>query len=325
MIDQSKINFYIGEVIDSPNTYKQESKDFTINVLIKYGVTKKVVENVKPSNIHVKQIPIKGESVLMFQGYESSTSFNNRKYQWYYLSLIGIQSNINNNILPIISKDFKTDDEFKEIPVSFLQPYRGDVLFEGRFGNTIRLGSTNSNSNSYTIQSPWTGDTQTDPIIIISNTQLPQTGSGFAVEDINEDVSSLYLTSTQRLNNLKLHNTLNYSNDTSTAFSKSQFIGVADRIILKSKTDVVAVDSNLAIELNSPILVIGNKQDSEKEYGLHSTSVKQLFWEFFNVLISGLTDRDGMPINVDTTFVDKYLELIDKIDNLKIRQDKGEN
>ncbi len=328
MIDQSKVNFYIGEVIDSPNTYKQENGDFTINVITKQNVTKKVIENVKPANINVKQIPIKGETVLIFQGYDSTTSFINRNYQWYYLSLISIQSNINNNILPIISNEFKKDDEFVDVLSSTIQPFKGDLLFEGRYRNTIRIGSTNINSSNYSIQPPWSGDNQTDPIIVISNGHINSEPKKFTIENINEDASSLYLTSTQRLNNLKLHNTLNYSDNTSTAFSKSQFVGVADRIILKSKTDVVALDSNLAIELNSPLLVIGNKSNSEKEYGLHSTPVKELFWLFFNLLSTGgLLDSNNMPIciNPSNAFVDKYLDLIDKIDNIKIRQDKGEN
>ena len=81
-----------------------------------------------------------------------------------------------------------------------LYPYEGDFLLEGRWGNSIRLGST--------VKEGWapnkwssTGE-DGDPILIIRNGQnktLNQEGWIPTVEDIGEDDSSIYLTSTQKI------------------------------------------------------------------------------------------------------------------------------
>jgi hypothetical protein len=328
-MSDNHVSFYVGEVISLNDAYKiKDNRDtkftqpFSINIQTKIDNVKRVLENVIPANSNIKQIPLLGENVLVFQGYNSSTSYRQRTYQWYYLSVYNIQSNINHNIVPTISTNFSPDTEFTETTVAALQPFKGDILIEGRWGNTIRLSNTNKNSTTYSLPPNWGGDTVTDPIIILSN---KQNNNEFVVENIDSDLSSIYLTTSQRLNTLKLHNNLNQSSDTSTAFNKSQFVAAADRIVLTSKTDVVALDSNKSIELNSPLLSIGNKQNSEKEYGLHSTAVIELFDQFFYLItLGGLKDSSGMPIIVDTTFTDTFFKIREKLSNLKIRQDKGD-
>ena len=83
-------------------------------------------------------------------------------------------------------------------------PYEGDMILEGRFGNSIRFGSTN---NSQEISNPnaWSDSGNTgDPITIIRNGQssnLDEKGWIPTTERINEDATSIYLTSNQRLQN----------------------------------------------------------------------------------------------------------------------------
>jgi hypothetical protein len=78
------------------------------------------------------------------------------------------------------------------------------MILEGRFGNSIRFGSTN---NSQEISNPnaWSDSGNTgDPITIIRNGQssnLDEKGWLPTTERINEDASSIYLTSNQRLQN----------------------------------------------------------------------------------------------------------------------------
>ena len=77
----------------------------------------------------------------------------------------------------------------ERLDVKTLQPYEGDVIYEGRWGNSIRFGSTVTNAK---IPNPWsrTGENG-DPITIIRNGQhedgkepwVPQN------EDINLDKS----------------------------------------------------------------------------------------------------------------------------------------
>ena len=73
--------------------------------------------------------------------------------------------------------------DFEEKIVSPLQPFEGDVLLEGRWGNSIRLGSTGTQPNDrYSLTSQFTGDSSTDPIIILSNHQVNKKNKEFVVE-----------------------------------------------------------------------------------------------------------------------------------------------
>ena len=123
-----------------------------------------------------------------------------------------------------------------------LLPYEGDHITEGRWGNSIRLGSTARGvekdeelgrekyempTGSYDLRNPWSRggvSKNGDPITIIRNGQPPELDtipeqylggelyndySGSAgwihtVEDVNLDPSSIYLTSTQNLKNLQV-------------------------------------------------------------------------------------------------------------------------
>lgn len=91
MIDQSYINFYFGEVVDNDNTYSKKHTDvnilFPITVKIKQNNNIKTIDNVKPIFANIKQIPVKGETVLIFQGYDHTTSTTQRYLQWYYFQL----------------------------------------------------------------------------------------------------------------------------------------------------------------------------------------------------------------------------------------------
>jgi len=78
-----------------------------------------------------------------------------------------------------------------------LLPYEGDRILEGRWGNSIRFGSTVTGSIN-----TWSSTgTNGDPITILRNGQGNQTDEGWipTVEDINNDDSSIYLTSTQKI------------------------------------------------------------------------------------------------------------------------------
>jgi hypothetical protein len=263
--------FYIGEVINYVDTFKEDSlvqnTGFQIEVYIIKDGNKIPISNVKPANNNIKQIPIKGEQVLVFRGYDQNSSFFNKTPQWYYLSTISVQTSINNNILPVntIQSTFVKDDEYTPVNVSPLQPYAGDILIEGRWGNSIRLGSTSDPASPrYSITPNWAGDIKTDPIIVLSNNIKQQDQTKFRVEDVTTDTSALYLTSTQKIKNLVLSNTLSCFRPGESEYSKSQFIGIGSRIILKATSDIVVIDSPVGIVLGTVgELRIGNDEADE--------------------------------------------------------------
>jgi hypothetical protein len=207
----------------------------------------------------------------------------------------------------------KPGKNFENRIVSPLQPYEGDVLFEGRWGNSIRFSSTidlNGEQTQYSVPVPWKGTQpagsrigQGQPIIVLSNGRGGFANKKFVAEDIQNDASSLYLTSTQKLPNLVL-GTANNKNSLSkysseSEFSKSQFIGVADRILLKAKNDIAVIDSPTGIVLNTTGEVkLGS--DSANESMVHGDVLLNVLQKILNQLNS--------PIQCGTmtgTFIDK--------------------
>jgi hypothetical protein len=319
------IQFDVAEVLEYDKTYKwidPASADSNTNQLFALKVRscsayfnqKPFI--VKPSDINIKKIPLVGELVLIYKSFNQVSTSIKRRETWYYLTTVDLQSSVHANLLPGISGG-KTQDEIDKTKpgntfdfrvTSPLQPYEGDILVEGRWGNSIRFGSTidlKGDQSNYNTSTPWLGGaTQGDPIIVISNGRNTKSNKQFVAEDIRLDQSSLYLTSTQKLPGLILGtvsetNPLTCYGPNESQFAKSQFIGVADRIILKSKTDIAVIDSPKAIVLNTPGEVkLGS--DSANESMVHGDVLLSVLQKILNQL--------NTPIQCGTmtgTFIDK--------------------
>jgi hypothetical protein len=295
----NEIRWDVAEVLEYDNTYQyapptdQSSGNtnnlFAIKVRTATAVFNAEVFYVRPSNINLKQIPLVGEFVLIYKTFNEYTSKSRRREGWYYVTTIDVHSNINENLLPGITGNL-TDTEianikpgktFKSKAVSPLQPYEGDYLLEGRFGNSIRFGSSINTSfpETYYHASPtWlspSSDNDGDPIIILANGRKNLTNKEFVIENIENDASSLYLTSTQQVDTLTLSKDLTIHNS---GYIGSQFIGAADRIILRAKKDIAVIDSEMAIVLNTPgeIYIGGEDADENMVHGLVLRDIIQL-------------------------------------------------
>jgi len=248
------------------------SADMLFGIDVQYTLNGrlKFIENVKPINSNIKQIPIPGESVLIFQSLSHESTLEESYPQWYYMLPMALSSNTNSNILPTVG-GLEFDTEFEESKVSPLQPYRGDFMLEGRYGNSIRFGSTIDFKNNYSEPGKWRGNNIGDPILVLSNGRKYKEDKDFVTEDINTDQSSLYLTSTQKLplvlGNEDQPNSLTGCITTSgneTNYVGSQLLGVSDRVILKARKDLAVIDSPLGIILNSTgAIKLGSEEASE--------------------------------------------------------------
>jgi hypothetical protein len=134
-----------------------------------------------------------------------------------------------------------------------LLPFEGDIIYEGRWGNSIRVGSTVKN----TINNWSTTGSNGDPITIIRNGQGTQTEEGWipTIEDINNDDSSIYATSTQKIP-LKASSTsyLSYKNNpplTPDQYSGKQIIINSGRLVFNSTLDHILFSSKKSINLNA--------------------------------------------------------------------------
>ena len=154
--------------------------------------------------------------------------------------------------------DIELGDTFQEnLEVKNTQPFEGDIIHEGRWGQSIRFGSTVNNSK---IQNPWSKDGNNgDPITIIKNKQRKDEEDPWVpqVEDINGDGSSVYLTSTQSLPINVGQNNKKYSSYTSEIptipekYNGEQIILNSNRILFNTKNDHLILNSNKTISLNS--------------------------------------------------------------------------
>jgi hypothetical protein len=134
-----------------------------------------------------------------------------------------------------------------------LLPFEGDVIEEGRWGNSIRIGSTVKNTpNNWSISG-----SNGDPILIIRNGQGIQTKEGWVptVEDINNDDSSIYVTSTQNVPLIASSvSYISYKNNppkTPNEYAGKQILLNSGRLVFNTTLDHILISSKKSINLNA--------------------------------------------------------------------------
>ncbi len=181
----------------------------------------------KPLFSFVKNYPLKEEIVLIIesQGAEDPTDTAD-----YYLPVLNIKGQPHVNPFPfhrlksgyskidnyreaesgLSQKNLKTDADSLNLGNYFeekdsirpLRPFEGDIIIEGRFGNSLRFGSTIDKSKIFRDTNKWSNEGEIgDPITIIRNGQGTSGKNGWVhtLEDANLDDSSIYLTSNQQI------------------------------------------------------------------------------------------------------------------------------
>jgi hypothetical protein len=133
-----------------------------------------------------------------------------------------------------------------------LLPYTGDVIYEGRWGQSIRFSSTLKTSN------PWsTAGTDGDPITILRNGQDPNSsdfGAEPITENIKNDLSSIYLTSHQQLPfSIANENFISYTTPpiTPSQFSNPQIILNSNRVVINAKSDSILISGEKSVGISS--------------------------------------------------------------------------
>jgi hypothetical protein len=227
-------------------------------------------------NANIKQIPIKGEIVLVCKAptpYHSGAGYGR---EYYYTHPISIQSSVHHNGIPgankvllddrnntqkstdaslgIVKKLSERTDIKETIDPTFperndvypIQPFSGDLIIEGRWGQSIRLGSTVDTRRKYQLNPKWgvgTGATG-NPITIISNGTNPKkiekSFNQFHIESPDDDDASIWLTSGQ---SVKFTPSSTYTPSIfdkeiglfrKNLFGGNQIILASDRIVLNS-------------------------------------------------------------------------------------------
>ncbi len=254
----------------------------------------------KPLYPQFKNFPLVNELVLLFKLPSTEDPGTAGSYEYYYLNPIGIwnhpeqngyPSYLTNLNSPSQTKSYdsiqagatnkESNEEFEldlngQSGGNFIEngnikpilPFAGDNIIEGRFGNTIRLGSTTTVDGD--IVNNWSSiGTQGSPITIIKNGQATVTGSNESwvptVESINDDPTSIYLTSTQRIPleiatlglavgesaTVPLNNIISNTPIDPRQYSGSQVMLNSDRLVFNSKTDNIIMSAQKSIILES--------------------------------------------------------------------------
>jgi hypothetical protein len=203
-----------------------------------------------------KYFPLPGEIVLLMNLPSAPSPITNKTEEVYYLSVINAwNSSQFNGLFLNEDKEVLYNAFIQKSDFRGLQTFEGDYILEGRFGNSIRFGSTNRSGGKDL--TPWStnpNELENNPITLITNqhnSKLPN--SDLFVENINKDGSSIYLTSNQSIpldiGNVVLSNITNPVNIKD--YSNPQIILNADRTIISSKSDEVFIFGKSGIEMYS--------------------------------------------------------------------------
>ena len=158
-----------------------------------------------------------------------------------------------------------------------LMPFLGDIIYEGRFGQSLRLGSTSPSTSQYENNWSSTGENG-DPITILRNGQPKNVNDiGYIplTENINTDLSSIYLTSHQKLDGFKVASQENYSSYKKSPIAPSQYTDPqvvlnSDRIIINAKSDHILMSSQKSIGMST----VGSVNIDAKEHYISSNDIR---------------------------------------------------
>ena len=159
--------------------------------------------------------------------------------------------------------------EFEESDnVNPLFPFSGDVLIEGRQGQSLRFTGNKSTLNPFT-----DNQNNTKPLVILSNGQK-DVGNGvdFITEDINEDFSSIYLTSDHKIKLKQARtkaDTFKSSEPTAENYRGSQVLINSGRLFFNAKEDSIFHTSKKAFGVSSETVNL----DAEKYVGLDGEKI----------------------------------------------------
>jgi len=217
---------------------------------------------IKPLDINRSVYPLKHEVVLCSHYISREDSIDGAGPDiapkiLYYDKIINTINSVNHNALTDISitKEFKNTNKytnptglnlgntFKAKNIHVLKHNEGDIIEQGRSGNSIRFGSENGIG--------------VNPVLILRNGQREDIDNSqitSVAEDINRDGSSIWLTSNNALD-------LNFSspnktslNNPPTSLDGKQITLNSDRIILNSKANEIIASAN------KDILLTANKE-----------------------------------------------------------------
>lgn len=274
--------------------------------------------------------PVEGEVITVITNGSRKTGTDTSTRAYYYMPPINVWNNphCNNNPNEVFEgnryspdtdkKGYQTVEQgasnkpgtkptsityksgFQEKATVFpLVPFAGDATIQGRWGNSIRFGSTNKDKT----KTNWSSEGNVgDPIIILSNGRFYNSGEWNTLEEINTDDSSIYLTSTQKIN-IDPPVYLNYSYPSGSApenpeqFTQPQVLLNSNRVglfgrdsIIVSSPKVHIVGDTVNMDMIGPFTVyasrvnLGSGDPEDLQPALKGDTTEKLLKDILEVL-----------------------------------------
>jgi hypothetical protein len=243
-----------------------------------------------PYDSQLKTYPLVNEIVLLFSLPNQQMGVNTANQSYFYLKPLGVWNHPHHDAYPNLvnsnnsqqSQDYKATDQgvvrritdgstevelnspvnpsqntfVEKADIHPLMPYMGDSLLEGRHGQSLRFGSTAKSQSE--INNNWsTAGTNGDPITILRNgqpTKVSDRGWIPIVENISQDLSSVYLTSYQKIPfSIANENFVSYTTPPTlpAQYTNPQVIINSDRVVINAKNDSVLISGQNSVGISS--------------------------------------------------------------------------
>ena len=203
--------------------------------IVNQSGTKSVLNFALPYDSQLKTYPLINEIVLLISLPNQSMGLVSSNESYFYMSPLGIWNHPHHDAYPNVldglndqeqQRDYQATSQgsvrqvtdgsteidlnssnpsqntfVEKVDIHPLMPFMGDSLLEGRHGQSLRFGSTAKSKSEK--KNNWSDSGENgDPITILRNGQPSKVSDEGWIpinENINDDLSSIYLTSTQKI------------------------------------------------------------------------------------------------------------------------------
>jgi hypothetical protein len=209
----ARVNDIVLSTETKTSNFFQEAGGWAGLGSIKFTPLNSKPDNDKPVNLiakplfnNISKYPILEEIVLILSAPSYDLNEQPNAKTFYYLTTVGLWNSIHHNAFPDIQTYKGGELNFgktfiEKENIRNLLPEEGDVLIEGRWGNSIRFSST---TKQKAINNPWSTQGEVGmPITIIRNKQSTTDINPDpwvpVYEDPNNDGTSIYLCAGQEI------------------------------------------------------------------------------------------------------------------------------
>ena len=294
---------------------------------------KQDIKIIAPLDPNIKDYPYPGEYVIVAD-YLGDT---------YYTQKINMRNNVHSNIVPGLSKIYNPFDgeviksnlpEVQNPKIRQLKAEEGDITFNGRFGNSIRLGSNVKEILTDDGIEENTGKENSPNVIIRAGQGVEEQLLNKPVkEDVNKDSSSLWMTTDQVIpferSSEKAH-----GKTVPNQYDAKQIIINSDRIVFNSKVNSIhafskseiSMGADIRMNLESPIVNLADRMATQPALGGDITmdlidKLLSALITFANGIAPSMASVISFKVPIDN-IIGPSMTLVSELQTLKTRMDE---